>query len=101
MAVTVRDDKLIVGHASHLDTDAVEVYVDGTFSDRQHPFPPTTEGYYELDPAAVPCLQYVAIPGKGMIYGRRQASNPILIHGTAKETRTRMAYSPQRGCHDL
>ena len=93
LAVTVRDDELVVGHASHLDTDAVEVYVNGTFSDRQHPFPATAKEYQELDPAKVPSLQYVAIPGRGMIYGVRQASNPILIHGTAKETRTRMVYS--------
>ncbi len=93
LAVTVRDDKLVVGHESHLDTDAVEVYVDGLFSDRRLPFPPTAAAYEAIDPATVPCLQYVAIPGKGMIYGMRQASNPVLIHGTAKQTRTRMAYS--------
>ena len=29
LAVIVRDDKLVVGNTSHLDTDAVEVYVDG------------------------------------------------------------------------
>ena len=32
-----------------------------------------------------------------MIYGRRQASNPILIHGTAKNTRTRMAFTRNGG----
>jgi RNA polymerase sigma factor (sigma-70 family) len=93
LAVVVRDDKLVIGHASHLDTDALEVYVDGLCSDRQIPFPGTTDAFYALDPAGVPVQQYVAIPGRGMIYGMRQASNPILIHGTARNTRTRMAYT--------
>jgi RNA polymerase sigma factor (sigma-70 family) len=93
LAVIVRDDKLIIGHESHLDTDALEVYVDGLRSDRRMPHPATAEAYNNLDPSTVPALQYVAIPGRGMIYGVRQASNPILIHGTARNTRTRMAYS--------
>jgi RNA polymerase sigma factor (sigma-70 family) len=92
LAVIVRDDQLVVGHSSHLDTDAVEVYVDGLHTDRRIPIPAEKE-YAALDPATVPALQYVAIPGKGMIYGLRQASNPILIHGSAKQTRTRMAYT--------
>jgi RNA polymerase sigma factor (sigma-70 family) len=93
LAVIVRDDKLVLGHSSHLDTDAIEVYVDGRHTERQIPFPDSDEAFYALDPAGVPVMQYVGIPGKGMIYGRRQASNPILIHGEAKKTRTRMAYS--------
>ena len=97
VAVIVRDDNLIIGHESHLDTDAVEIYVDGLHSDRQIPFPPTADAYYALDPAEVPVQQYVAIPGRGMIYGRRQASNPILIHGTARETKTRMAFTRKGG----
>ena len=39
LAVIVRDDKLIVGNTSHLDTDAVEVYVDGAHDDLSIPFP--------------------------------------------------------------
>ncbi|HLH27608.1 MAG TPA: sigma-70 family RNA polymerase sigma factor, partial [Acidimicrobiales bacterium] len=71
LAVIVRDDKVVVGHSSHLDTDAVEVYVDGLHSDRRVPLP-AGEAYNNLDPAYMPVLQYVAIPGKGMIYGVRQ-----------------------------
>jgi hypothetical protein len=33
--VIVRDDKIVIGHSSHLDTDALEVYVDGLLSDRR------------------------------------------------------------------
>ena len=40
----------------------------------------------------MPVQQYVAIPGKGMIYGQKQASNPILMAGSPKKTKTRMAY---------
>jgi RNA polymerase sigma factor (sigma-70 family) len=93
LAVIVRDDKVVVGHSSPLDTDAVEVYVDGLHSDRRVPLPAEAEAYNNLDPANMPVLQYVAIPSKGTIYGVRQASNPILIHGNAKKTRTQMAYT--------
>ena len=38
----------------------------------------------------------IAIPGTGMIYGVRQASNLILIAGILKNTRSRMVYT-QKG----
>ena len=89
--MTVRDDKLVVGHASHLDTDALEVYVDGLLNNR--PTPNLANLAFDgLDLANVPVQQYVAIPGKGMIYGQKQASNPILMAGSLKRTKTRMAY---------
>ena len=65
LAVTVRDESSIVGHASHLDTDAVEVYVDGVQRPTA-PFPPTAEGYEAIDPArSVAAIR--GDPGKGLI----------------------------------
>src|SRR5262249_12062349 len=49
-AVIVRDDNLVIGHESHLDTDAVEVYVEGLRSNRQIPYPSSTDAFYNLDP---------------------------------------------------
>jgi RNA polymerase sigma factor (sigma-70 family) len=93
LAVIVRDDKLVLGHASHLDTDAVEVFIDGRHSDTQLDSPATDEEFKRLELQNLPVQQYVAIPGKGMIYGLRQASNPVLMAGSLKNTKTRMAFT--------
>jgi len=95
LAVIVRDDKLVIGHSSHLETDALEVYVDGLLSDRRLTNL-TDKEFLNLDLADGPVQQYVAIPAKGIIYGQRQATNPILMAGSVKKTRTRMAYT-QKG----
>jgi hypothetical protein len=91
--VIVRDDKIVIGHSSHLDTDALEVYIDGLLSDRRMRQGLTKEAFDKLELADLPVQQYIAIPGKGMIYGVRQASNPILIAGTLRNTRSRMVYT--------
>ena len=44
-------------------TDAVEVYVDGTFSERH------ARGDRTLDAATMPVLQYVGVPGEVPAYG--------------------------------
>ena len=92
LAVIVRDDKLVIGHASPWDTDAVEVYVDGLHSDRLVPVPATEEAF-ESGLAGFPVQQYVGIAGKGRIYGLRQVTNPAVIGGDVRKTRTKMAYS--------
>lgn len=91
LAVIVRDDKLIIGHTSHLDTVALEVFIDGLPTNRSLPFP-GNGAYDRLQLADVPVQQYIAIPGTGKIYGRPQDTNPILMFGDLKKTRTRMAY---------
>jgi RNA polymerase sigma factor (sigma-70 family) len=95
LAVIVRDDKLVIGHSSHLDTDSLEVYIDGLLKDRPQTGIANVPSE-KLDLADVPVQQYVAIPGKGMIYGQPQASNPILMAGSLSKTKTRMAYT-QKG----
>ena len=96
LGVIVRDDKIVIGHESPTDTDSLEIYVDGLKTDRRQTEPITHEEFNKLELANVPVQQYIAIPGKGMIYGVKQASNPILIAGSLKNTKTRMAYT-QKG----
>lgn len=92
LAVIVRDDKLVVGNTSHLDTDAVEVYVDGAHDDLNIPVPAEVPWYEHLDLSNVPVQQYVAIPGPGKVYGTKYDTNPVLLAGDLKKTKTRMAY---------
>ncbi len=96
LGVIVRDDKTVIGHAGPTDTDALEIYVDGLVSNRQMQQGLSPEEFDKLELANVPVQQYIAIPGKGMIYGVKQASNPILIAGSLKNTKSRMAYT-QKG----
>jgi len=91
VAVVVRDDKLIVGFTSPWDTDAVEIYVDGTHAERRYegPDPPTDAGL-------LPALQYFGVPGRGPAYGDINNSgghNPAMAYGPIEKTKTRMAYS--------
>ncbi len=94
VGVIVRDDAVVVGHTSHLDTDAVEVYVDGLLSLRSMQID-GDEDFNRLELANVPVQQYIAIPGKGPVYGQAQGTNPVLIAGDMKKTRTRMAFTRQ------
>jgi hypothetical protein len=91
LAVIVRDDKLVVGNTSYLDTDAVEVYVDGLHSERRIP-KPGVPFYEHIDLSALPVQQYVAIPGPGKVYGTKYATNPVLLAGDLEKTKTRMAF---------
>jgi hypothetical protein len=93
LAVIVRDDKLVVGHTSHLDTDAVEVFLDGLHSERRIPYPGNEVLNNQLDLAEYPVQQYIAIPGIGTIYGfTNRNTNPILRYGDVDQTKTRMAF---------
>jgi hypothetical protein len=91
LAVIVRDDKVVVGNTSHLDTDAVEVYIDGLHGDRRIPIP-EDPWYKNIDLSAVPVHQYIAIPGPGKVYGTDYDTNPVLMAGDIKKTKTRMAF---------
>ena len=101
LGVIVRDDKTIIGHTGPTDTDALEIYVDGLLSNRQMQQGLTAEEFNKLELANVPVQQYIAIPGKGMIYGVKQASNPILIAGNLKSTKSAHGLRPEGGRDDL
>lgn len=91
LAVSVRDDALVIGHGSHVDTDAVEVYIDGLRTDRKATI---TDGSWwtTTDLSKAPVQQYVAIPGEGRIYGTPYKTNSVLLAGDLSKTRTRTAY---------
>jgi hypothetical protein len=100
LAVIVRDDELFVGRTSPMDTDAIEVYLDGLHTDR--PF----DGYdwtqnETIDAGSMPVLQYVGLPDRtGPVYGIVRAAgkdrpveqNPVLSFGDITKTKTRMAF---------
>jgi RNA polymerase sigma factor (sigma-70 family) len=92
LAVIVRDDKVVIGHTSPRDTDAVEVFVDGLHGTRSVPNTFSPEEFNKLELPHVPVQQYITIPGEGKIYGMPQETNPILVAGDLKRTKTRMAY---------
>jgi len=97
LGVIVRDDKLVIGHRNYLDSDAIEVYVDGLNSKKDVPFPvpngPDAMHWWDFtDLSTMPVHQYVAIPSPGPVYGTKYQTNPILMAGDLKRTKTRMAF---------
>ena len=94
LAVIVRDDAMVVSNDSHLNTDAVEVYVDGFRSESKFTKEvPSGKAYWEAyDLSELPVQQYVSIPGDGPIYGVDAGTNPIVMAGDLKQTKTRSAY---------
>ena len=93
LAVVVRDKDNVVHPASLkgpdsniFKTDAVEVYVDGTFSER------TGSLASILDVTTAPVLQYVGVPGEVPAYGDHWGANPSLLYSKTRERRTKMKY---------
>ena len=70
-------------------TDAVEVYVDGTFSDRRTR---TQTGDWNLNAATMPMLQYVGVAADVPAYGDPRGANPSLVYARTAEPYTRMKY---------
>jgi RNA polymerase sigma factor (sigma-70 family) len=93
LAVIVRDDKVILGHSRPMDTDAIEIYIDGLHSERSLTDPGKEEEWAEAGLSKLPVQQYIAIPGNGRIYGLRRLTNPVLMGGDLTKTKTRMAYN--------
>jgi RNA polymerase sigma factor (sigma-70 family) len=90
LAVVVRDDQVVIGHTSHLDTDAVELYVDGLLGTRKFTNgAPTSE---KVTLSGYPVQQYIGIPGAGRIYGTPELTNPVLLGGDLQKTNTRMKF---------
>jgi RNA polymerase sigma factor (sigma-70 family) len=89
LAVVVHDDDIVVHPSDTLGTDAVEIYVDGAFSNRSIPTP-GGDWRETLDAKSMPVLQYAGVPGKVSAYGDRWGANPSLVYARQKESRTRM-----------
>lgn len=92
LGVVVRDDKVVVGHTSHMDTDAVEVYIDGLRSERKFSGQFANPIWQYVGLVDLPVQQYIAIPGSGKIYGTPHNTNPVVISGDVKKTRTQVAF---------
>ncbi len=101
LAIVVRDQDLVIhvpgrpltngDDFDNFATDAVEVYVDGTFSRRKIPVP---SGSFRLvlDAATMPVLQYVGVPGNAPAYANPWGENPTLMYSKTREGRTRMKF---------
>jgi RNA polymerase sigma factor (sigma-70 family) len=93
LAVVVRDDDPVIKQPSSArDNDAVEVYVDGNFSDRSMELPESGDWPAFLDAAKMPVLQYVGLASKRPAYGDRFGANPSLVYSRTREPHTRMKY---------
>ena len=100
LAAVVPDRNVIAKPGSVLGTDAVEIYVDGTFSNRTLNVP-SEDWTQPLDAATMPVLQYVAIPGPVVAYENPWLANPSLLYSRTRHTATTMRYQRCRRCHDV
>jgi hypothetical protein len=91
LAVVVRDKDVIV-HPDVLKTDAVEVYIDGTFSNKVGTELPFGDWREHFDAATMPVLQYVGVPGKIAAYSDPWDANPSLVYARTKQEDTLMKY---------
>jgi hypothetical protein len=89
LAVVVHDDDVVVHSSDVRATDAVEIYVDGTFSNRKIPVP-GGDWRESLDARKMPVLQYAGVPGRVAAYGDPWGANPSLVYAKQKESRTKM-----------
>jgi len=91
LAVVVRDRDVETDSSNARATDAVEIYLDGAFSDRTIP-EPSGDWTEQLDAAKMPVLQYAAVPDSTRAYGDKDGANPSLVYGKISRTATRMKY---------
>ena len=91
LAVVVPDKDVIAKLGSATGTDAVEVYIDGTFSNRTIE-QPSKDWSRALDAATMPVLQYAAVPGQVAAYGDPWNGNPSLLYAQTRQTSTKMKY---------
>ena len=93
LAVVVRDDDPVLKRSSSpQENDAVEIYVDGTFSDIKVGGPSWDDFPADLDAEHMPVLQYVGLAGEQPAYGDRFGANPSLVYARSREPNTRMKY---------
>ena len=98
LAIIVRDDELFVGRASPMDTDAIEVYVDGLHTDRRFKTYDWTQSE-TIDAGSLPVLQYVGLPDHtGPVYGvfraagKDRPASRIRCSPSATSRRRRLAW---------
>jgi DNA-directed RNA polymerase specialized sigma24 family protein len=91
LAVVVNDREVQTHPTDVRATDAVEIYIDGAMSRRTIPEPAGDWGEM-LKAAAMPALQYAAVPEETEAYGDSEGANPSLVYGKISRTTTRMKY---------
>jgi RNA polymerase sigma factor (sigma-70 family) len=92
LAVVVKDQDVVVHPTNTYATDAVEIYIDGKFSEDALDL--TEDDFWgRLDAATMPVLQYAAVPAKLTAYGDKEGANPSLVYGRISRTKTKMKYS--------
>jgi hypothetical protein len=91
LAVVVPDQVVIAVAGGSTDSDAVEVYLDGSFSKRAIA-DPVGDWREALDAAAMPVLQYVAIPADVPAYRDSWNANPSLVYARTQQSATKMVY---------
>jgi len=92
LAVVVRDRDVVVHPTDTLKTDAVEIYIDGTFSDTIGTKAPSGDWREALNAETMPVLQYVGVPGKVSAFNDPWHANPSLVYARTKQTATLMKY---------
>jgi RNA polymerase sigma factor (sigma-70 family) len=92
LAVVVRDKDVVVHPTDTLKTDAVEIYIDGTFSDKIDTELPSGDWGKHFNAATMPVLQYVGVPGKVSAYGDTWGANPSLVYARTRQRSTLMKY---------
>jgi RNA polymerase sigma factor (sigma-70 family) len=98
LAVVVHDKDVVVHQSDILKTDAVEIYIDGTLSERAMLEIPSGDWRDTFDAATMPVLQYVGVPGQVPAYADWWNGNPSLVYARTKQTTTKMKFQHE---HDV
>jgi hypothetical protein len=88
LAAVVRDEDMVAKAGGVLQTDALEVYVDGAFTERSMAEP----SFSDLAAEDMPALQYVGLPGHIPAYNDPRGANPSLLYGRIDKTSTKMKF---------
>jgi RNA polymerase sigma factor (sigma-70 family) len=89
LAVEVGDDDRVVRRASSAQAnDAVEIYVDGKFSESRIEGATWERWPARLDASWMPALQYVGLAGSVPAYGDPSGANPALLYGKIRDPRS-------------
>jgi RNA polymerase sigma factor (sigma-70 family) len=96
LAAEVRDSEVVADASDPFHTDALEVYVDGAFTERSIAGP-VDEWPNKYPPQDMPVLQYAAVPGRVAAYADPRDANPSLVYGRIDRTTTRMKWASNQG----
>ena len=96
LAVVVHDEHVVVHPTDVLQTDAVEIYIEGTPSTKTKIQQPSGDWRETFDAATMPVLQYVGVPGEVSAYGDPWNANPSLVYARTRQSATKIGLSARR-----